>query len=30
VGVTVARAGPVAAVVLPVYDCVLSWLSRWL
>jgi hypothetical protein len=28
VGVTVARAGPVAAVVLPVYDCVLSWLSR--
>ena len=28
VGITVARAGPVAAAVLPVYDCVLSWLSR--
>ena len=28
VGVTVARAGPVAAAVLPVYDSVLSWLSR--
>eukprot|EP00956_Cyclotella_meneghiniana_P032055 scaffold86357_cov74-Cyclotella_meneghiniana.AAC.1 len=27
VGVTVARAGPVAAAVLPVYDCVLGWLS---
>lgn len=26
VGITVARAGPVAAAVLPVYDCVLSWL----
>ncbi|KAL3805061.1 hypothetical protein HJC23_003289 [Cyclotella cryptica] len=27
VGITVARAGPVAAAVLPVYDCILSWLS---
>eukprot|EP00970_Alexandrium_tamarense_P003526 scaffold559_cov190-Alexandrium_tamarense.AAC.21 len=27
VGITVARAGPVAAAVLPVYDYVLAWLS---
>ena len=26
-GVTVLRAGPVAASVLPIYDCVLEWLS---
>lgn len=26
-GVTVLRAGPVAAAVLPVYDSVLEWLS---